>query len=205
MAELSMAHGLGRLINLVRGGISVLWVMEARFKGVQILGPVRFYGRPILSLARASRLALGPGTNLCSSPRSTTLGCFQPCVLRTLAEGAELVVGANVGMSSTVLCAGLSIRVGDNTLLGAGTMVFDNDFHVPDAGPSWRPDSQTNARPVVIGKDAFIGARAIVLKGVTIGDGAMVGAGAVVTKDVPAGRIAVGNPARVLPLRPAAT
>ena len=43
---------------------------------------------------------------------------------------------------------------------------------------------------------AFIGARAIILKGVTIGRHAIVGAGSVVTKDVPAFALMVGNPAR---------
>jgi acetyltransferase-like isoleucine patch superfamily enzyme len=42
----------------------------------------------------------------------------------------------------------------------------------------------------------FVGARAIILKGVTIGDRAVIGAGAVVSKDVPAGHIAAGNPAK---------
>jgi len=47
----------------------------------------------------------------------------------------------------------------------------------------------------------FIGARAIVLKGVTIGDRAVIGAGAVVTKDVPAFHLAVGNPVEVMLLK----
>jgi len=53
---------------------------------------------------------------------------------------------------------------------------------------------------VIIGRGCFIGARAIILKGVTIGDCAVVGAGAVVTRDVPAGHLAAGNPAVCRPL-----
>jgi acetyltransferase-like isoleucine patch superfamily enzyme len=53
---------------------------------------------------------------------------------------------------------------------------------------------------VAIGKGCFIGARAIILKGVTIGDGAVVAAGALVTRDVPAEHLAIGNPAMVKPL-----
>lgn len=48
-----------------------------------------------------------------------------------------------------------------------------------------------------IGDDAFIGSDTILRAPVTVGEGAYTGAGAVVTKDVPAGKIAVGVPARI--------
>lgn len=54
---------------------------------------------------------------------------------------------------------------------------------------------------VRIGNDVWIGARAMVLDGVTIGDGAIIGAGAVVTKDVPDYAVVGGVPARVLRYR----
>lgn len=56
----------------------------------------------------------------------------------------------------------------------------------------------TKCQPVAIGKNVFIGARSIIMKGVTICDGAVVGAGSVVTKDVPANAIVAGNPAKVI-------
>ena len=63
-------------------------------------------------------------------------------------------------------------------------------------------ESETGSKgEVSIGNDVWIGARAIVLSGVTIGDGAIIGAGAVVTRDIPPYAIAVGVPARVLRLR----
>jgi putative colanic acid biosynthesis acetyltransferase WcaF len=54
---------------------------------------------------------------------------------------------------------------------------------------------------IVVGADAFVGARAFVLPGVTVGAGALVGACAVVTRDVPPGSVVAGNPARVVGTR----
>lgn len=79
-------------------------------------------------------------------------------------------------------------------MIGAGCLICDSDMHeVPlDSG------NAVAMAPIKIGQRVFIGARCIILKGVTIGDGAVVGAGTVVSKDVPAGALAVGNPAVVV-------
>ena len=53
-------------------------------------------------------------------------------------------------------------------------------------------------RTTVIGNDAWIGANAIVMDGLTIGDGAIVAAGAVVTRDVPPFTVVAGVPARIV-------
>ena len=52
-------------------------------------------------------------------------------------------------------------------------------------------------QPIKICKNAWIGTRSIILKGVTIGEGAIVAAGSVVTKDVPPYTLVAGNPAIV--------
>ncbi|HWM46404.1 MAG TPA: acyltransferase [Xanthobacteraceae bacterium] len=49
-----------------------------------------------------------------------------------------------------------------------------------------------------IGKHCFIGARSVILPGITIGDHSIVGTGAVVTRDVPAHCIVAGNPAKII-------
>ncbi|MCM2476285.1 acyltransferase [Rhizobium sp. CG5] len=49
-----------------------------------------------------------------------------------------------------------------------------------------------------IGKNCFIGARSIIMPGITIGDECIVGSGAVVTKDVPSRSIVAGNPATII-------
>jgi len=52
--------------------------------------------------------------------------------------------------------------------------------------------------PIVVGRGAFVGARAFVMPGVTLGAGCVVGAMAVVTRDVAVGARVAGNPARSL-------
>ncbi len=52
--------------------------------------------------------------------------------------------------------------------------------------------------PIHIRKNAWIGAGATILPGVTIGENAVVAAGAVVSKDVPANSIVGGVPAKII-------
>ena len=54
------------------------------------------------------------------------------------------------------------------------------------------------ALPIRIEKDAWIGARSIILKGVVIGEGSVVGAGSCVSKDVLPFTVVAGNPAKFI-------
>ena len=60
------------------------------------------------------------------------------------------------------------------------------------------PTMELVTKPIVIGDNVWIGAKATILPGVTIGEGAVVGACAVVVKDVPPWSVVVGNPAKVV-------
>lgn len=82
------------------------------------------------------------------------------------------------------------ITIGDNTTISADVMVLAHD------GSTKRLLGYTRIAPVRIGSRVFVGARAVILPGVTIGDNAIVGAGSIVTHDVPAGTVVAGNPAR---------
>jgi acetyltransferase-like isoleucine patch superfamily enzyme len=95
-----------------------------------------------------------------------------------------------------VICAGLEITLGEHTIVGSGAMLLDNDFHQRRADGTWATDYTRRARPIRVGRSVFIGARAIILKGVEIGDNAVIGAGAVVTCNVPPSTVFAGNPAR---------
>jgi acetyltransferase-like isoleucine patch superfamily enzyme len=198
MPQGSSAQIAGLGVSYFRTFLGFIWRLEAKMRGAEFRGSSRFEGRPIISVVRGSRMILGNGLGLNSATRSNPLACFQPCVLRTLDGSAEMILGENVGLSGTVVCAGKRIEIGRGTIAGSGAMIIDNDFHALDE-TGWRTEYVQNARPIKIGEFVFIGARAIVLKGVSIGDRAIIGAGAVVTADVPADHIAAGNPARVFP------
>jgi acetyltransferase-like isoleucine patch superfamily enzyme len=198
VSNATFAQKLGTCLAHLRNSFSQIWLLEARLKGVHLRGRALLQGRPLISVAKGSEMIWEEGVNIASAVRANPLGNFQPSVLRTLAPGARLHLRQSVGMSASVICAGLSIEIGEGTILGSGAMVLDNDFHSPAGEWEWATEHRAGAKPIRIGRGVFIGARAIVLKGVSIGDRAVIGAGAVVTKDVPAHGIAAGNPAKVL-------
>ena len=200
MSKQATVQRVGLALSFGRVLAGKLWVWEAKRRGATFEGTVRFEGRPVISVAPESRMTFGANVTVNSALRSNPLGCFQPSVLRTLGPGAELILERNSGLSGSVICAGVSVRVGEGTIIGSGAMIIDNDFHRLEEGLRWVNEYQRNARPIQIGKRVFIGARAIILKGVSIGDDSLVGAGAVVTCDVPPRHLAAGNPARVTPL-----
>jgi bifunctional UDP-N-acetylglucosamine pyrophosphorylase/glucosamine-1-phosphate N-acetyltransferase len=79
-------------------------------------------------------------------------------------------------------------HVGARTNIGAGTITANFDGK--------------HKKRTTIGSDAFIGVDTMLIAPIEIGDGARTGAGAVVNRDVPAGKLAVGVPARLRDPRP---
>ncbi|NBS79651.1 acyltransferase [bacterium] len=195
---MSLLQIAGQVRHFLRQLPSSLWLLELRMRGLQISTPTRLFGHPICSRYPGSSISLGSHVTLDSSVRANPLGGSSPCVLRTMTSTARLSLGDRVGLSSSILVAGNSIEIGEDTILGAGSMVLDNDFHALGPGFSWLTEYSKNSKPVKIGRGCFIGARSIILKGVTLGDRVIIGAGSVVTKDIPAYSIAVGNPARTV-------
>lgn len=87
------------------------------------------------------------------------------------------------------------VKLGDNVLVGP-KVSFYTAMHPIDA--KQREQWLIYAKPITVEDNVWIGGSATILGGVTIGKNAIVGAGAVVTKDVEPNTIVVGNPARVL-------
>ena len=118
-----------------------------------------------------------------------------------LNKGSKLIIGDNVGMSSPVIWAHKSIKIGNNVMLGANVTIMDSDAHSMNylhrRNLSVDKLHKVDAE-VVIEDDVFIGMNTIILKGVTIGARSVIGAGSVVVKSIPADCIAAGNPVKVI-------
>jgi galactoside O-acetyltransferase len=112
-------------------------------------------------------------------------------------RGVVLRLRACLGVRCQILGEG-GLDVGRDVMMGPDVTIVTQDHRATDDG---RYDGYDRAK-VVIEEDAWIGTRAVILKGVRIGKSAIVGAGAVVTRDVPPFAIVGGVPARVLKLRP---
>ena len=92
----------------------------------------------------------------------------------------------------TLLALG-GITIEDDAFIGPHC-VLATEYHPED--PATRHSLLT--KPIVVGRNAWLGAGVTVLAGVTIGENAIVAAGSVVTKDVPANMVVAGTPAKVI-------
>ncbi len=88
------------------------------------------------------------------------------------------------------------LKVGNHVLFAPGCFITDH-FHRHAAGATIASQG-CEEFPVSIGDDVWVGAKAVILAGVTIGKGAIIGAGAVVRNDVAPMTIVAGVPARTI-------
>jgi acetyltransferase-like isoleucine patch superfamily enzyme len=184
------------------------WLLRRlRVAHVSVPGRLTIVGAPIVDVFPDSNVTLNDEVRLVSRSWWTALGVSRPVIIRTLAPGADISVGAGSGLSGTTLCSAVRITLGSRVSCGADVLIADTDFHPVNDVPRLSLDIPRGdpSDAIVIQDDVFLGARCIVLKGVTIGAGTVVGAGSVVSRSLPSGVVAAGNPARVIrALRPSA-
>lgn len=106
-------------------------------------------------------------------------------------SGHLILDGGFINEGVTITCAS-EVHICDGANIAREAVIRDYDGHYIEE------KAYRTAKPVYIGKNVWIGYRAMVLKGVTIGEGAIVAANSVVTKDVPPHCIVAGNPAKVI-------
>ena len=132
-----------------------------------------------------------------------------------IVDGGDLEIGDRFQIWSahrqTMVSGPGRIRIGNGVFINAGVVVYSevaitigddvalaNEVYVMDTNSHGIEGRDPLAAPVVIGRGTWVGARAIILPGVTIGSRVVVGAGAVVSRDVPDEVLVAGNPAKVV-------
>ncbi len=184
-----------------------LWY-SIRFRGIVLVGRgsrLRVHRSAQISLAPGSMLVIGMlhdtlvGASLRMYPRSRLYVAGRVQVMRacTVIVGydATLRIGAGTFLNdgSSILCY-LETTIGPGCAVASGVQILDTDVHrLLQQGSQVSPHS-----PVRIGRDCWVGTRALVLKGTHLGDGSVVAAGAVVSAEFPPRSLVVGVPGRVM-------
>lgn len=115
-------------------------------------------------------------------------------------RNGRIIIGDHVGISSACIWAKEKIEIGNHVNIGGDCLIIDTDAHPIDYLERRKPvtGDHISSLPIIIQDDVWIGARCVILKGVTIGARAVIGAGSVVTSDIPADCVAAGNPCRII-------
>jgi acetyltransferase-like isoleucine patch superfamily enzyme len=104
-----------------------------------------------------------------------------------IGDGTEIGTGA-------IISSRKKIKIGKHVGIGPQSSIYDNDHKMP-LGP--REEDMIDSS-IEISDGAWIGTRAVVLRGVKIGKNAVIGAGSVVNKNIPDNAVASGNPAKII-------
>ena len=158
------------------------------------LGYVELNGFPIIHKHKNGRIVIGKGTTLVSKSKCNSAGINHPMILASLREDSELTIQGNFGASGSAIVAMNSIIIENGVGIGANSHVYDTDFHPF----GWHKNTEIETSPIVIGKNAWIAANSIILKGVEIGENSVIGAGSVVTKNTQPNAIYRGIPAKLI-------
>ncbi len=130
--------------------------------------------------------------------------------LFVFAHGGQIRIGnwCFIGPGARIWSAA-EITIKDRVLISHNVNIFDSLTHPIDPirrhkqfveiSTRGHPNHiDLGGRPIAIEEDVWIGAGAMIMRGVRIGARSIIGAGAIVTQDVPADVVVVGNPARIV-------
>lgn len=113
----------------------------------------------------------------------------------------------SIGSNACFMCTLANINIGNHVMFGPNVMMTTGGHRI-DIMDKYMDEVTNdeklpeNDKDIVIEGDNWIGANAIILKGVTVHQGAVVAAGALVTKDVPPYAVVGGVPAKIIKYRP---
>lgn len=115
----------------------------------------------------------------------------------------EIFIGNDVfiGDGSTV-AGNVKVTIGNNVMFGPEVMIRGGDHNFSYVGKPMRQVKEGGINlSITIEDDAWIGTRAIILKGVTIREGSVIGAGSIVNKDILPYSVSAGIPCKPIRCR----
>lgn len=115
-------------------------------------------------------------------------------------KGTGIRIGDNSGLGVNCSVRG-PLDMGANIMMGPDVCIMTSRHNTSRTDVPMCQQGHLPKQKVTICDDVWIGARVIILPGVTIGKGSIIGAGAVVTKDVPEYAVVAGVPAKVIKYR----
>jgi len=120
------------------------------------------------------------------------------CEVQARFKESLIIIGENVASNNGLLIISAErIEIGNDCLIGKDVQMIDFDAH--GLAPSERRNSIGKVKPIVIGRNVWIGNNVIILKGTEIGNNSVIGAGAAVTGGkFPSNVVIAGNPARIV-------
>lgn len=113
-------------------------------------------------------------------------------------HGVSIGSNSGIGISAFV---GDGTSIGSNVMMGPEVLIYTCNHNTSCVDIPMIQQGYTPVAPVTVEDDVWIGARVIILPGVTIGSGSVLGAGSVISRNVPPGAVVVGNPARIVRIR----
>ena len=115
-------------------------------------------------------------------------------------NGAHIKIGdrSQIGINSIM---DNDVIIGNDVTMGPDVIIYTSSHEYKDLAIPINQQGEKPHRPVVIGNNVWIGARCIILPGVTIGNNSIIGANTVVTKNVPDNCVFCGAEGRVVKFR----
>jgi len=113
---------------------------------------------------------------------------------------AVISIEDNVSLYAARISSKFKITIGSNVLIEESGIV-DTDFHAIDKSRGTVTNENKDRCQIFIGSNVCIGAKSLVMKGVTIGDDAIVAPGSIVAMAIKPGNYVFGNPARPMKLQ----